>query len=343
MEWTSAVIAGPSGGVEAGTLLGIGDAGAAGLAGAGAVALERPGGRVELRAARDGAPALEDGRVVVAGVHCLEGNIDRMLGNRAVRGALRIGGHVSPGGALAATGSIRVAGSIDRSSLRAGAELHIEGRATAAVLAAGSLTALRRRLHAPLRGVAQEIDALVAMAGQMRGGGSRAVDAPPARLIRFLCGERFDALEERLTEAYELLASAGRAWPGLCTELTAEVDAARRAITGPEQLADPLARLGAAAGFLAAAVADRRPAMEAGIRLGMAHSCAIETAGPLRLTGAGATDCEIEVGGDLVALGRGGAIRGGTARVGGRVRVRELSGRGGAGLQDRDHRHPDGR
>jgi len=329
VEWTFAVTAGPDGGVEAGTLLGVGGAEAAAHAGDGAVARQRPGDRVEIRAARDGAPVLAGGGVVVAPTHTIEGNIDRSEGLRTVRGSLSVTGRVSPGGELAATGSLRLEGGADRAALRAGGELDIEGRVTGAVLAAGALTALRRRLHAPLHDVADDIDALVAMAGQVRAAAGQ-VDV--ARVIRLLSAERFDGLADRLDEAHSLLTAAGRAWPGLCAELTAETGAAHRALAVPELLGDPLARLAAAAGFLGAAVPSRRPATEAGVRVAAAHGCSIETPGALRLTGAGATGCDIDVGGDLTAMGRGGAIRGGSARVGGRVRAHELSGHGGAGL-----------
>ena len=333
MEWTFAVTAGPEGGVEAGTLLGTGGTDAAAHAGDGAVALARAGGLVEIRAARDGAPVLVNGRVVVAHMHAIEGNVDRTLGTRAVRGSLRVGGHVVPGGELGATGALRLEGGADRATLRAGGELHIEGRTTGAVLAGGALTALRRRLHAPLRDVAAELDALIAMVEQVRAAGAGRGAVDPARVIRLLCAERFDGLADRLEEAHVLLTAAGRTWPGLCGELSAETGAAHRALAAPERLSDPLARLSAAAGFVAAAVPPRRPAMESGVRVGMAHACSIRTPGSLRLTGAGATDCDIDVGGDLIAMGRGGAIRGGSARVGGRVRARELSGRSGTGLR----------
>ena len=333
VDWTFAVTAGLEGGVEAGTLLGAGGPGAAAHAGDGAVARTRPGGRVEIRAARDGAPVLTDGRVVVAHTHAIEGDVDRGAGVRAVRGSLRAAGHVAPGGELAATGALRLEGGADRATLRAGGELQVEGRATGAVLAAGALTALRRRLHAPLRDVADDLDALIAMAGQVRSAAAGRAAVDPARVIRLLCAERFDGLADRLGEAHVLLTAAGRAWPGLCAELAAETGAAHRALTVPELLGDPLARLAAAAGFLAAAVPARRPAMESGVRVATAHACAIAAPGPLRLTGAGATGCEIDVGGDLIAMGRGGAIRGGSARVGGRVRARELSGHSGAGLR----------
>jgi hypothetical protein len=331
VEWTFAVTAGPEGGVEAGTLLGVGGPGAATHAGDGAVARTRPGGLVEIRAARDGAPVLVDGGVVVAQTHAIEGNVDRSEGLRTVRGSLRVTGRVSPGGELAATGALQLEGGADRATLRAGGELNIAGRVAASVLTAGTLIALRRRLHAPLREVADELDALIAMAVQVRAAAAGRVDA--ARVIRVLSAERFDGLADRLDEAHSLLTTAGRAWPGLCAELAAETGAAHRALAVPELLSDPLARLAAAAGFLGAAVPARRPAMEAGVRVAVAHACSIETPGPLRLTGAGATGCEIDIGGDLTAMASGGAIRGGSARVGGRVRAHELSGHGGSGLR----------
>lgn len=333
MEWTFAVTAGLEGGVEAGTLLGVGGPDAAAHAGDGALARPRPGGRVEIRAARDGSPALVDGRVAVAHVHAIDGTVDRALGTRAVRGSLRVGGRVSPGGELAATGALRLGGGADRATLRAGGALHIEGDATGSLIAAGALTALRRRLHAPLHDAADDLDALIAMVGQLRSAGAgRAATVDPARVIPLLAAARFDGLTAHLEEAQALLAAAGRAWPGLCSGLAAEVGAAHRALVVPELLDQPLARLSAAAGFLAAAVPARRPVMDAGVRVASASACVIAAPGSLRLSGAGATGCEIDIGGDLTAMGRGGAIRGGSARVGGRVRARELS-RGCGGLR----------
>ena len=58
IAWTQALRGGAPADVEAGTLLGVGRASAADLVGEGAVAVARPGGRVEIRAARDGVPAL---------------------------------------------------------------------------------------------------------------------------------------------------------------------------------------------------------------------------------------------------------------------------------------------
>ena len=334
VEWTPVVSAEPPTGVEAGTLLGGGAHSAADLAGEGAIAIARPGGRVEVRASRDGVPSLAHGGVTVAPQHAMEGNVDRAAGDRAVRGSLRIGGHIAPGRELSATGPIRVEGNIDRSEVRAGGELRVEGRAAGASLVGGSLASLRRQLHVPLAGVAQEIDDLVLVAGQLLdAAGRRGGAAMPALAIRALCASRFDGLESRLAHGRGLIAAANRSWPGLCAGLAAEVAAAHQAVADPEDAHDPLARLTAAAGFLAAAIPPRRPVTEVGVRLPAASRCAIETAGPLRLLGSGASECDISVGGDLIALGAGGAIRGGRARVGGRVRARELSGREGARLR----------
>jgi hypothetical protein len=334
VEWTPAVTAEPPTGVEAGTLLGAGAHSAADLAGDGAIAIARPGGRVEVRASRDGVPSLVREGVTVAPLHEMEGNVDRAVGDRAVRGSLRIGGHIAPGRELSATGPIRVEGNIDRSEVRAGGELQVEGRAGGASLVGGSLASLRRQLHVPLAGVAQEIDDLVLVAGQLLDAATRrGGTVMPAPAIRALCAARFDGLEPRLAHGRRLLATAHRSWPGLCAGLAAEVIAAHQAVADPEHAHDPLVRLAAAAGFLAAAIPARRPVTEVGVRLLAANRCAIETAGPLRLLGSGATECDINVGGDLIVMGSGGAIRGGQARVGGRVRARELSGREGARLR----------
>lgn len=333
MHWTSVVAADPHGGVEAGTLLGAGSHGEEPLAGEGAMAIARPGGRLELRAARDGVVVRDPVGVAVRRAHEMIGDVDASVADRAVRGSLRVGGRIAPGHALSATGPMRVEGQIDRSEVRAGGELDIEGAASGSVLIGGAHAELRSRLHVPLRGMAQEIDELVEATGQLLRADPHGALVTQARAIRMLCGGRHETLGERVEQARAVLAASQRRWPGLCAGLSAELEAVHRALTAPERLDDPLAALAAGAGFLAAAVPARAPLAGVGIRMRSARSCAIETAGSLRLTGSGATGCDIEVGGDLFALGAGGVIAGGEAHVGGRVRVRELAAAGGRALR----------
>lgn len=284
---------------------------------------------MELRATRDGVPVRDAGGITIRRLHELAGNVAGPGGDRAVCGSLRVGGHIAPGRALTATGPMRVEGDIDRAEIRAGGELHIEGRAAGAALVGGAHAALRGRLHEPLRGVADEIDRLLDLASQLLRAAPDGGLVTPARVIRVLCAERFETLESRLVHARAIIISSGRDWPGLCAGLSAEVEAAHRAVAAPDRLRDPLGALTASAGFLAAAVPSRRPVGDAGVRLRAAHACSIETAGSLRLTGSGATACDITVGGDLIATGSGAAVSGGEARIGGRVRVSELSVRNG--------------
>lgn len=333
MEWTPVVTAEPPAGVEAGTLLGVGPHRVADLAGEGTMAIARPGGRVEVRATRDGVPVRDADGVTVARAHRVDGNVDAATADRAVRGSLSIGGHIAPGHAMSATGPMRVEGDIDRSELRAGGELNIEGRAAGATLVGGARAALRSRLHLPLRGVAAEIDELVELAGQLLRAGSAGGLVTPARAIRVLCAERHGTLESRVDAARAVLAASQRRWPGLCAALAAEVEATHRALTAPERMGDPLGVLVSGAGFLAAAVPARRPFADVGIRIRSARASVIETPGSLRLTGGGATGCDMSVGGDLIATAAGAAIHGGDVRVGGRVRVRELAAGPGAGLR----------
>ena len=124
------------------------------------------------------------------------------------------------------------------------------------------------------------------------------------------------------------MASARRAWPG-AARAGAALAAAHAAVAGPEAPADPLADLTAAAGFLAAALPSRRAVAPVGARV-RARCVHIATAGPLRLLGAGAVDCDLDVGGDLHAIGTGGGVRGGTVR-GGRPGAGPRAGRRGAG------------
>ncbi len=325
VQWTPAAQEAPGCGVEAGTLLGLGGHAAADLAGDGAVAIARPGGRVELRAARDGVPAIHEDGVTVDRAHEIAGDADCAADDRAVCGSLRVGGQVAPGRALTATGPLRVEGAVDRAVIRAGGELTVEGRAQGAVLAGGTLSSLRRRLQDPLQGLAGEIDDLLAMIAQLMDSPRSRGAVDPARAIRALRASRFEDLEPRLGRARTLVTAAQRDWPGLTAGLAAELEAADRAIRGPERLADPLAHLSRASGFLAAAVPSRRPLTDAGVRVGAARGCVIDTPGPLRLTGQGAVECEITAGGDLIAMASNGVVRDGSVRVGGRVRVRELS------------------
>jgi hypothetical protein len=330
IAWTQPLVAGDPTDVEAGTLLGVGrPVAAAGMVGDGAVAVPRPGGRVEIRAARDGVPSLRDGGVEVGRRHEWDGAAEG-----AVRGSLRVEGHVGPGRALRATGPMRVEGDIDRAEVRAGGELQIEGRATGADLSGGALAALRMRLHEPLLGMGAELDGLVLVACNLLAAASaRGRAFPPARAVRVLCAERHAGVEPRLDRARAEVAAFRRGWPDGCEGLAVALAAAHAAVTAPESVADPLGDLTAAAGFLAAALPSRRPVAPVGARLRAATRCAVATAGPLRLLGQGAVDCDLDVGGDLVAMAPGGGVRGGTLRVGGRVLVRELAGRSGSPLR----------
>jgi hypothetical protein len=332
ITWIPALLAGDPADVEAGTLLGVGSRGAADRVGDGAVAVLRPGGRVEVRAARDGVPSLCPDGVVVGRRHELPGGRDGTDGT--VHGSLRIDGHVGPGRALRATGPMRVEGDVDRAEVRAGGELHLEGRATGADLSGGILAALRMRLHEPLRGMAGELDELVLVTANLIAAASaRGRTVAPARALRALCDGRHAGVEARLARARAEVAAARRTWPEGCAGLAAALAAAHAAIAGPDAPSDPLGALTAAAGFLAAAMPSRRATAPVGVRLRAAVRCTIATAGPLRLLGAGAVDCDLDVGGDLHAVGPGGGVRGGTLRAGGRVRAGELAARPGATLR----------
>ena len=240
MNWTTAVTCEPSYGVEAGTLLGSGSQEVAELAGDGTVAVTRPGGRVELRATRDGIPARDGDGITIRRLHEVLGNVAGPGGDRAVCGPLRVGGHIAPGRELTATGPMRVEGNIDRAEIRAGGELHIEGRAAGAALVGGAHAALRGRLHEALLGVADEIDRLLDLASQLLRAAPDGGPATPARVIRVLCTQRFETLESRLVHARAIVISSQRDWPGLCAGLAAEVAAAHRAVAAPDKLLDPL-------------------------------------------------------------------------------------------------------
>jgi len=92
-------------------------------------------------------------------------------------------------------------------------------------------------------------------------------------------------------------------------------------------------RLADAAAFLRAATTVRPAPEPPGMRVAAAQDAVIDCAGPLRLTGPGATGCEIVAGGDVTAMTSGAAILGGTLRAGGRLRAATLGARGDVPLR----------
>jgi hypothetical protein len=60
------------------------------------------------------------------------------------------------------------------------------------------------------------------------------------------------------------------------------------------------------------------------------QACTIEASGSLVVNGTGTFNCDVFVAGDLVCEAEGATIRGGQAKVGGRVRLNELGAPGGS-------------
>ncbi|WP_217923014.1 FapA family protein [Miltoncostaea oceani] len=323
----------PPADVEAGTLLAVVPPGAAGTAGAGVLALARPEGGVELRAARDGVPAVAGGVVAIDPRHVTGDARDRG-DDHDVWGALLVEGHVGAGREVGATGPVRVTGMVDRAHVRAGGELTVEGRASGARLAAGGVARMRRSLDGALAGVPDDLLVLAALARQLVAAADRrGAPAAPGRAVAALRDGRFADLDDRLAAAERVVASARRSWPGLVPAMVSELAAARAVLAAPTGVPDPVARLAGAGAFLRAATTVRPAPEPPGIRLAAARDASIDCAGPLRLTGAGATGCEITAGGDVTAVASGGAILGGTLRVGGRLRAATLGGRGDTPLR----------
>ncbi|MGD9573573.1 MAG: FapA family protein [Thermoleophilia bacterium] len=333
VSWTPAAEADPPAAVEAGTLLAVAAPDAA-RAGEGVAGIRRDGA-VDLRATWDGIPVRDGDAVSVRPLQVLEGPVDRGVGDREVRGALRVEGSVGAGRRIGATGTLIVAGMADRATLVAGGDLIVDGRAGASVLTAGGASEMRRAVVAALAGGADDLRALVVLARRLAAVAAASGRAVPAadRVVATLRDQRLPDLEDRLAQADAALARARRAWPSLAPELTRELASARGLLADPGRSPDPVARLDAAAAFLLAATAARPGPEPAGIRIGAAHGTQLTCPGTVRFTGTGATDCEIEAGGDLFAVGGGGGIRGGHVRLGGRLRAAELGGRESAALR----------
>ncbi len=332
VAWTPLAEADPPAAVEAGTLLAVAAPGAA-RAGEGVAEIARDGA-VDLRAACDGVPVRDGDGVAVRPLQVLDGPVDRASGDREVRGALRVDGAVGAGRRLGATGTLLVAGMVDRATLTAGGDLVVEGRASASALQAGVASEMRRAVVAALAGGADDLRALVALCRQIiAAAGDNGRVAPPELVVASVLAQRLPDLADRLARAEAAVTRARRDWPALAPELARELASVRGLLADPGRSPDPVARIDAAASFLLAATAARPAPEPSGIRIAAAHGTQITCPGTLRFTGAGATDCDIDAGGDVYAVGSGGGIRGGHVRLGGRLRAGEVGGRESATLR----------
>lgn len=262
-------------------------------------------GSAELRAAREGV-LRADG--AVAGAARVEGSLDRSAGAVTGPGGLLVEGHVGAGCVVAVTGTVRVAGMVDRAELRAGEELSIEGRAAASVLAAGAAGTLRASLRRPLEGVGDDLQRLARQAAQLLRAVAGRPGAPaPAAAVGALVAGRFPDLALRLERADRALREARRAWPGLRDGLAGAVALARTCLEDPAR-PGLVSALAAARRLIAAAAPGGRGGGVPGMRLGSAHGCAIVSAGPIRFLGTGAGDCDIDAAGDVVAMRDGAPL-----------------------------------
>ena len=233
---------------------------------------------------------------------------------------------------------------MDRAEVRAGGELHLEGRATGADLSGGAVAALRMRLHEPLRGMAADLDELVLVACNLLAAASaRGRTISPARALRAICEGRHSGCGGAAGARPGRGGGARRAWPEGCAGLAAALAAAHAAVTRaggagrPAGRPDRRRRLPGRGGAVA-------PGGGAGGGPGAGGgACAIATAGPLRLLGAGAVDCDLDVGGDLHAVApaaaSGAARCGRAAGCSGRASWRRGRGRPAADRPGRA-RHP---
>jgi hypothetical protein len=312
--------------VEAGALLAALAAEVEGHVPEGVAAVAAGDGSAELRAARDGV------LLAVARGARVEGDLDRSVGAVTGPGGLLVEGHVGAGCVVAVTGTVRVEGMVDRAELRAGEELSVAGRAAASVLAAGAAGALRASLRRPLEGVGEDLLRLARQGAQLLEAAAGRPGAPaPAAAGGALVAGRFPDLASRLERADRALREARRGWPGLRDGLAGAVALARACLEDPAR-PGLVAELATAGRLIAVAAPGGRGGGLPGMRLGSAHGCAIASTGPVRFLGTGAIDCDIDAGGDVVAMRDGAVVRGGTIRAGGRVLARELAGREGAPL-----------
>lgn len=296
----------------------------AGLIGPGVIAVVPPGGRPEVRAARDGTPGWDDGRITVRGVHEVDGDLTgehELLGGAAVRGNVRAGTH------LRATGGIQIEGVIERSEVIAGGVLDIDGHAFGAELRAGGADAVRAALRRPLATLPDRLEDLAADASFGRG------DAARREAVATLVAGPYADLPPLLRAAEEDLVQMRAGWPNLLPSVAEALTCGRRAVIGAASVDDPVRDLIRAAAVLRAAGASGRAAEPGALRVRRLDGCSVTAHGSVQISGPGARNCHMRIQGDLFCMADGSEIVGGDIRVRGRVRVRELAARNNAPLR----------
>jgi hypothetical protein len=301
-------------------------------AGPGARLVETGEGILEVRAAVDGRPTVRGAVVGVEEQIALSGHVGVETGDVRVHGMLAIGGCVEEGRTVWASRDITVGGEVERATVLAGGALAVRGACMHSQLRAGGPLAVYSRALTALHDGHEQLAALAAMTRQLvEASAAAGREAPVGKVTFTVLQTRFPGLPARVRAAREVLASHDRA--EIDEALLGAFEAAFRLTDGLGAHSVPsLDALERIAGALAAQARLMRTALTqpASVEVPYLQGCRVETSGPLVITGKGAFNCEIHVGGDLRCEGQGATLRGGVCHVGGDVRVNELGAPGGS-------------
>jgi hypothetical protein len=302
--------------------------------GSGARAVVGDDGALEVRATIDGRPVVKGSTVGVDEKVVLAGNVGVETGDVRVHGSLEISGSVEEGRKVWASRDLSISGGVDRATVQAGGALVIGQAAVHSTLRAGGPLAVYSRTLAVLDGGEGEFETFARLTRQLietaRANGQ---EAPVGKVAYTVLHSRLGGLPAKVASAREVLLGHGHDKTEVGETLLGAFEAAFRVTDGlgAHSIPSP-AVLDKIAEALADHARKMRDAIEqpASIQVGYLQGCDVEASGSLIITGGGTFNCEIFAGGDLVCEAANATIRGGTARIGGRVRANEIGAPGRA-------------
>jgi len=301
-------------------------------AGPGARVVACDDGVLEVRAAIDGRPVVKGSTVGVDEKVVLGGDVGVETGDVRVHGSLEITGGVEEGRKVWVSRELTIGGGVDRATVQAGGSLVVRQAAVHSTLRAGGPLAVYSRALAALDGGEEEFATFARLTRQLvETASAHGQEAPVGKAAYTVLHSRLAGLPAKVAAAREVLQGHDKEEVG--ETLLGAFEAAFRVTDGlgAHNVPSP-AVLEKIAEALAVQAGRMRDAIEqpASVHVGYLQGCEVEASGSLVVTGGGTFNCEIYAGGDLVCEAANATIRGGTARVGGRVRANEIGAPGHA-------------
>lgn len=301
-------------------------------AGVGARVVECDDGVTEMRATIDGRPFVKGAVVGVDEKVVLGGDVGVETGDVKVFGSLEITGGVEEGRSVWASKDLSIGGEVQRATVQAGAGLTVGQAALHSTLRAGGPLAVYSKALAAFDGGEEEFAAFAGLTRRLVDAATANGQEAPAGKVAFtVLQSRMKDLPKKIGTAREILFAHDKMEVG--ETLLGAFEAAFRVTDGLGAHGIPsLAVLDKIAEALAIQTGKMRAAIEqpASVKVGYMQGCEVEASGSLIITGGGTFNCDVFAGGDLICEGATATIRGGTARIGGRVRANEIGAPGSA-------------